>query len=65
MPDMAEVFARHIVAAKFDDLPLETIIVTKRSILDTVGVAVGASGVASGVMPEVKALVDPPCANVT
>ena len=54
MPDMAEEFARHIVAARFDDLPLETIIVTKRSILDTIGVAVGASGI----MPEVKALVE-------
>jgi len=53
-PDVAVEFARHIVAAKFDDLPLETVIVTKRSILDTVGVAVGASGV----VPEVKALVE-------
>ena len=51
--EMAEVFAQNIVDTRFEDLPQETIAVTKRSILDTLGVATAGSGI----MPEVKALV--------
>ena len=52
--DAAEEFAAAVVATRYEDLPQETIAVTKRSILDALGVAVAASGI----VPEVKALVD-------
>ncbi len=52
--DAAEEFAQHFTRTRFEDLPAYTIANTKRSILDTLGVATGASGI----MPEVKALAD-------
>ncbi|MDP2951845.1 MAG: MmgE/PrpD family protein, partial [Chloroflexota bacterium] len=45
---LASVLARHIVRTEFSDLPPETVEVTKRSILDTMGVILAASTLEDG-----------------
>ncbi len=52
--DAAFPIARNIVATKYGNLPADAVEVTKRSILDTVGVVLAASGMS----PSVKAIVD-------
>lgn len=52
--EVADVFAEYVAETVYEDIPKETVEVTKRSILDTLGVAVAASGQ----VPEVKAVAD-------
>lgn len=52
--EVAELLAKNVAETRYEDIPAETIEVTKRSILDTLGVAVAASGI----VPELKGLVD-------
>lgn len=52
--DIAWTIARHLVDTRFEDLTQEVVEVTKKSILDTLGVMVAASGL----MPECRMLID-------
>ncbi|MBI2907219.1 MAG: MmgE/PrpD family protein [Chloroflexi bacterium] len=52
--EVAEAFAENVAQVSYDDLPKETVEVTRRSILDLLGVAVAGSGI----VPEVRALVE-------
>ncbi|MFH1486223.1 MAG: MmgE/PrpD family protein [Chloroflexota bacterium] len=52
--DVAELLAKSVVEVTYDDLSDDTVEVTKRSILDTMGVATAASGLA----PELIGVVD-------
>ncbi|MFH1484464.1 MAG: MmgE/PrpD family protein, partial [Chloroflexota bacterium] len=52
--EVAEVFAEYVAETDYDDIPIETVEITKRSILDTLGVAIAASGESS----EIQALVE-------
>lgn len=47
--DVSEVFANHLVNVEYKDIPLPVAEVTKMSILDTLGVIIGASGTATGI----------------
>ncbi|MBI4330353.1 MAG: MmgE/PrpD family protein [Chloroflexi bacterium] len=42
--DIASVFASHVAVARYENIPRETVEATKNSILDTLGVIMGASG---------------------
>ncbi|MBI4191143.1 MAG: MmgE/PrpD family protein [Betaproteobacteria bacterium] len=52
--DVSWTLAKHMVNADFENLPQEVVDVTKKSILDTLGVMAAASGI----IPECKILVD-------
>ncbi|MEZ4331099.1 MAG: MmgE/PrpD family protein [Myxococcota bacterium] len=43
-PDASEIFARHIVGCRFEDLSPEDVLATKRLVLDTLATLVGGSG---------------------
>jgi len=52
--DIAYTFAEHIADTRFDDLPPQAVTAARNSILDTLGVMVGASGTT----PALKAIVE-------
>lgn len=54
--DAANVFAEHIAKVTYKDLPKDAIDVARKSILDTIGVMWGASGMAPGVKNLVKVM---------
>ena len=56
--DAALAFAKNIVNNCYEDLPIEVVSVTKRSILDTIGVMLAASTLGDGVTEIVKLVKD-------
>ncbi len=54
MPDLSEIFADHAASTRFEDLPPSAIDGAKKSILDTAGVILAASGVE----PAVRGVID-------
>ncbi len=49
--DVVYLLAKNVVATSYSNLPKETVDVTKKSIIDTLGVIIGASGTMSSVKP--------------
>jgi 2-methylcitrate dehydratase PrpD len=53
-PDASKILAEHILRVRYDDLPQDAVEVTKKSILDTIGVILGASGLVPSIRPIVE-----------
>lgn len=52
--ELGQIFARHVVSASYDDLPVSAVVAAKQSTLDTLGVIVGGGGL----MESMPAVVD-------
>jgi 2-methylcitrate dehydratase PrpD len=56
--DAAIAFAKNAVSTQYENLPIEVIEVTKKSILDTIGVMLAASTIGDGVKEIIKLIVE-------
>ena len=52
--DLSLIFARHVASTNYKDIPEEAVLATKKNILDTLGITLGAGGT----IPRYRGLVD-------
>ena len=57
-PDLVEEFADHVASMRFEALPADAVEAAKKSILDTVGVILAASGLEPAALPAVQLAID-------